>query len=167
MVKASGRGKAEGKIALGSDHAGVGLKAVLRQLLEQRGITPVDLGTEDSEPVDYPDYGERVAGAVSRGKVSLGILVCGSGIGMSIVANKFPGVRAALCHDPESARLSREHNDSNVLVLGERKVTPEEAVEIATAWLDAAFAGGRHARRVDKIRHLEKRVNHKSRKEKG
>jgi len=139
------------KIIIGSDHAGFALKEALKKAFH--GITDIGAGSEES--VDYPDFGARVARAVSSGEFDRGILICGSGIGMSIVANRFPGVRAALCTDTETARLSRMHNDANVLVLAGRRTDPETAVAITTVWLDTPFEGGRHARRLDKIRTIE------------
>ncbi len=147
------------KIAIGSDHAGVGLKGRIGSLLAQLGQSVQDLGTNGSDPVDYPDYGAKVAEAVSTGTAERGILVCGSGVGMSIVANKFPGVRAALCSDEQLARTSRAHNDANVLVLGERVLDADRGLDIVKAWLETPFDGGRHARRVQKIRDLERRFH--------
>jgi glycine hydroxymethyltransferase len=147
------------KIAIGSDHAGVGLKDRIGALLTELGQSVEDLGTNGIEPVDYPVYGAKVAEAVSTGAVERGILVCGSGVGMSIVANKFPGVRAALCTDPQLARSSRAHNDANVLVLGERVLDPENGMAIVKAWLETPFDGGRHARRLQKIEELERRFH--------
>lgn len=139
------------KIIIGSDHAGFALKEALKGAIG--GMT--DIGTDSEESVDYPDFGVRVARAVASGEFDRGILVCGSGVGMSIVANKVPGVRAALCTDTETARLSRMHNDANILVLAGRRTDPETAVAIATVWLDTLFEGGRHARRLAKIRNIE------------
>ena len=146
------------KVAIASDHAGLELKTEIHRLLKERQIEPLDLGTETSGSVDYPDYGTRVAEAVSAGQVKLGILVCGTGIGMSIVANKFSGVRAALCHDVRTAKTSRQHNDANILVLGGRVLEDKTALEMVSAWLETRFEGGRHARRVRKISELEKRT---------
>ena len=143
------------KIAIGSDHAGFVLKEQLKTFLGKMDIETVDAGTGSEDSVDYPDYGSEVARAVSAGRVARGILICGSGIGMSIVANKFPGVRAALCRDAETAVLSRQHNDSNILVLAGRQTGSDEAEAILQAWLDTAFEGGRHQRRLDKIKALE------------
>lgn len=145
-------------IVIGSDHAGFALKEAVKASLSAAGHRVVDIGTETGDPVDYPDYGILAAEAVSSGRFERGILVCGSGVGMAIVANKFPGVRAALCLDAETARLSRQHNDSNVLVLAGRKTDPETAERIARAWLETPFDGGRHQRRLDKIRELEQRL---------
>ncbi len=145
------------KIAIASDHAGVTLKRRIGALLDELRVASQDMGTNGSDPVDYPDYGAKVAEAVSRGDVDRGILVCGSGVGMSIVANKFPGVRAALCSDPQIARTSRAHNDANVLVLGERVLDSEQGLEIVKTWLDTPFDGGRHVARLQKITDLERR----------
>lgn len=140
---------------IASDHGGLELKDAVRRFLEERGIAIRDLGTLDSESVDYPDFGEKVAAAVSRGDAERGVLVCGTGIGMSIVANKFPRVRAALVTDEFSARMAKEHNDANVLVLGGRILQPEHALRLVAAWLDAVFEGGRHQKRLDKIALIE------------
>lgn len=140
------------KIIIGSDHAGFPLKEALKKAIG--GMT--DIGTGSADSVDYPDFGARVARAVSSGEYDRGILICGSGIGMSIVANKFPGIRAALCTDTEAARLSRMHNDANVLVLAGRRTDPETAVAITRVWLDTPFEGGRHELRLEKIRNIEK-----------
>jgi ribose 5-phosphate isomerase B len=146
------------KIALGSDHAGFELKEDLRALLAGQKIEVVDLGAKDESPVDYPDIGASVAEKVSRGEVERGVLICGSGIGMSIVANRFPGVRAALCHDVYTSRMSREHNDANLLVLGGRLIGKGLAREIVKVWLATPFEGGRHQKRLDKIAALEKKI---------
>lgn len=142
-------------IAIGSDHAGFDLKAELMQWLKAAGHTVEDMGTTGRESCDYPDFARAVAEGVAAGRHDRGILICGTGIGMAIAANKVAGVRAALCGEPYSARLSREHNDANVLCLGARVVGPGLAQEIAAAFLTGEFEGGRHARRVDKIRSLE------------
>ncbi len=142
-------------IAIGSDHGGLELKESLKQVLRDRQMQVEDFGTYNADSVDYPDFGEKVAEAVSRGDVALGILVCGTGIGMSIVANKFPGVRAALVTDEFMARMAREHNDANILVLGGRVLDSEQARKMVNTWLDASYAGGRHQRRLDKISQLE------------
>ncbi|MGO0123401.1 ribose 5-phosphate isomerase B [Desulfothermobacter acidiphilus] len=139
------------KIAIGSDHGGWQLKQVVRRFLEEEGLEYRDFGTHSPESCDYPDIAFAVAEAVARGDFDRGILICGTGIGMTIAANKVPGVRAALCHDTYSARMSREHNDANVLGLGERVIGPGLALEIVRTWLAASFAGERHRRRVDKI----------------
>lgn len=139
------------KIIIGADHAGFSLKETLRPFLESIGFAVTDVGTNSEDSVDYPDFGKKVAGAVAAGLFTRGIMICGSGIGMSIVANRFPGVRGALCLDPETARLSRLHNNSNILVLAGRKTDPDTAKNILQTWLDTPFAGGRHQRRLDKI----------------
>src|SRR3989337_500527 len=144
------------KVAIASDHAGLGMKEEIVGFLKEKGMDVLDYGVDNPESVDYPDYGIKVARAVSRGEVERGILSCGTGIGMSIVANKFPDVRAALCTDLETARMSRMHNDANVLVLGGRTIEKEVALLMVEAWLKTGFEGGRHQRRLDKIRELEK-----------
>lgn len=138
-------------VALASDHAGFELKEALERALEQRGLEPLDLGTHDGGSVDYPDFAAKVARALAEGRAARGVLVCGSGIGISIAANRHPHVRAALCHDVTTARLARAHNDANVLVLGSRIVGPAVAEECLAAFLDTPFEGGRHARRVEKL----------------
>lgn len=142
-------------IAIGSDHAGFELKEEMKAYLGDLGISYKDMGPQSSSAVDYPDYGERVAELVSNGKVEKGILICGTGIGMSIVANKFPGVRAALCNEPLSATLSRQHNDANVLVLAGRMIGKVMARVILKTWLNTAFEGGRHEARLKKITIIE------------
>jgi ribose 5-phosphate isomerase B len=144
-------------VAIGSDHAGVELKEHIIALLKTMGLKHMDLGTNSSQSVDYPDFGERVAMAVVNGEAERGILICGTGIGMSIVANKINGIRAALCGDCFSARMSRLHNDANVLVLGGRVIGMALAEDIARAWLETPFDGGRHARRLDKIALIEEK----------
>jgi ribose 5-phosphate isomerase B len=145
-------------VVIGSDHGGLELKASVSEALRQRGLEVVDLGTDNDDSVDYPDFAEKVAGSVSRGEAACGILVCGTGIGMSIVANKFPGVRAALVTDEYMARMAKEHNNANILVLGGRVLEAMSAARIVSVWLDAVFAGGRHQRRLDKIAQLEAAV---------
>lgn len=145
------------KVAIGCDHAAVDLKNGLVSLLKESGLEVLDFGTDNADSVDYPDFGEKVSLAVSKGEAEKGILICGTGIGMSIVANKFPGIRAALCSEPLSARMSRLHNDANVLVMGGRVVGKSLAEEIARVWLETPFEGGRHARRLDKITLIEER----------
>lgn len=143
------------EIIIGADHAGFPLKEALKPLLAEMGFAVTDAGTDSERPSDYPDFGARVAKAVSTGLFPRGIVICGSGIGMSIVANRFPGVRAALCLDAETARLSRLHNDANVLALAGRKTDPERAREIVRVWLTTPFEGGRHQQRLDKISAVE------------
>jgi len=144
------------RIGLASDHGGFELKEELRTFLKSMGADPIDMGCFNEESVDYPDFGMLVAERVSRGELERGILVCGTGIGMSIVANKFPRVRATLTNDLYSCRLSREHNDSNILILGGRVVGKDLAKEIVKVWLSTPFAGGRHLRRLEKIEALER-----------
>ncbi|QYO67195.1 ribose 5-phosphate isomerase B [Leptolyngbya sp. 7M] len=139
------------KIAIAADHAGFDEKESIKQTLKELGIEFEDLGTDSHESVDYPDFARKVAEKVASGEVDQGLLVCGSGTGMAISANKVKGIRAAVAWKPEIARLAREHNDANVLALPGRFTTPEEAAEIVKAWFAADFEGGRHARRVEKI----------------
>ncbi|MDE5414689.1 MAG: ribose 5-phosphate isomerase B [Bacillaceae bacterium] len=143
------------KVAIGSDHGGVNIKEEIKTLMGEMGIEFEDVGCECSESVDYPDYALPVAELVANGKADRGILVCGTGIGMSIAANKVKGVRCALVHDLFSAKATREHNDSNVLAMGERVIGPGLAREIAKVWLETEYEGGRHERRVSKIKEYE------------
>lgn len=143
------------RVALGADHAGVTLKDAIRSLLESRGIDVRDLGTTGQTSVDYPDFAASVGQAVATGLADRGILVCGTGLGMAIAANKIDGVRATPVVDLDGARLAREHNDANVLALGARITTPETAMQIVLTFLDTPFAGGRHQRRLEKIAALE------------
>ena len=145
------------RIALGADHAGVALKADIKRLLLERGDDIVDLGTDSTDPIDYPDVAVRVGHEVESGAVDRGILLCGSGIGMAMAANKIAGVRAAPVVDEESARLSREHNDANVLAIGARTTATDLARRIVLLFLDTPFGGGRHERRVAKINALDAR----------
>ena len=138
-------------IAIGADHAGFELKTALKGDLADMGFAINDLGAVDTGPVDYPDIGNAVAAAVAAGTASRGVLICGSGIGMSIAANRHPGVRAALCHDPASAQVARRHNDANVLALGARSTETETARACLRAFLTTGFEGGRHVRRVEKL----------------
>ncbi|MDY0187135.1 MAG: ribose 5-phosphate isomerase B [Syntrophus sp. (in: bacteria)] len=142
-------------IIIGADHAGFLLKEEIKFFLEENGWIVKDVGTDSETSVDYPDYGAVVAKSVASGLFSRGILVCGSGVGMAIVANKFAGIRAAVCLDTETARLSRLHNDTNILILAGRRTRPEKAREIVAVWLETPFEGGRHRGRLDKIRALE------------
>lgn len=139
------------KIATGSDHAGLRLRREVVEHLEKAGHTVVDLGTQTDASVDYPDFARAVAEKVAHNDAELGILVCGTGIGMSMAANRVPGVRAAVCTDDFTARMSRAHNNANVLCMGERVIGPGQALSIVNAFLSTPFEGGRHARRVDKI----------------
>ncbi len=139
-------------VAIGADHGGFPVTAALKDRLEAGGYEVLDFGTDSEEPVDYPEYADRVAGAVSDGSARCGILVCGSGIGMSIAANRHSGIRAALCHDEETARLSRQHNNANILVLGGRLIDEQTAIKCLELFLETAFEGGRHQRRIDKLK---------------
>jgi ribose 5-phosphate isomerase B len=144
------------QIGLACDHGGFELKEEIKAFLKSLGAEPIDMGTFDQNSVDYPDFGVLVAEKVSRGELERGILICGTGIGMSIVANKFPRVRAALANDLYSSRCSREHNDANILIIGGRIVGKDLAKEIVKVWLETPFAGGRHKRRLEKIEALER-----------
>ncbi len=144
-------------IALASDHAGYELKEGVRLFLEQRGLAYRDFGSSAGETVDYVDFGIQAMESVVAGECDRAILFCGTGIGMSIVANKFKGIRAAVCWDLYTAEISRKHNDANCLCLGGRVLELARAIEIVASWLDSPFEGGRHARRVDKISELEKK----------
>ncbi|MBD8004454.1 ribose 5-phosphate isomerase B [Bacillus norwichensis] len=143
------------KVAIASDHGGVNIRKELLQLMDEMGIEYVDLGCEGSGSVDYPDYAVPVAEKVVSGECDRGILVCGTGIGMSIAANKVKGIRCALVHDVFSAKATRLHNDSNILAMGERVIGPGLAREIAKTWLETEFEGGRHEKRVQKITDYE------------
>lgn len=140
---------------IASDHGGLQMKEQILAYLSARGIEVRDLGTDNGDSVDYPDFGEKVARAIAKGEAEKGILVCGTGIGMSIVANKFPGVRAALVWDDFTAQMSKEHNNANIIVLGGRVQTPEAACRMVGIWLDTGFEGGRHQQRLDKIAQIE------------
>lgn len=143
------------KLCLGSDHAGFALKTEILQQLSDAGFTVEDLGTFSEQSCDYPDSARAVGEAVAAGQFQLGILICGTGLGMSMAANKIAGVRAALCSETFSARMARAHNDANVLCLGSRVVGGGLAIDVVHAFLDGAFEGGRHQRRVDKLSALE------------
>ena len=144
-------------LVIASDHGGLELKDEIKGLLLEKGVPCEDLGTCDGASVDYPDFGQLVARRVSEGKADLGILVCGTGIGMSIVANKFPGVRAALATDVFMATMAKEHNNANILVLPGRVIGKDMALDMIKAWLAARFAGDRHQRRLDQIRAIEQK----------
>lgn len=144
------------KIAIGSDHAGFEAKENIKKQLDSMGIEYQDMGTYSTESVDYPDFGAKVGEAVASGEADEGIVVCGTGIGISIAANKIHGIRAALAWNEDTARLAREHNDANVLAVGGRTTTPEMISKIVKAWFAANFEGGRHQGRVNKIMELEK-----------
>jgi ribose 5-phosphate isomerase B len=139
------------RIHLGADHAGFALKEQVKAALGQMGHDVVDVGTMSEDSVDYPDYAEKVGRAVAAGEADFGVLVCGTGLGMAIAANKVPGIRAIQASDPEMARMSRLHNDANVLTLPGRYIGPERAAEVIDAFVNTAFEGGRHQRRLDKI----------------
>ena len=144
------------RIAIASDHAGFSVKETIRKYLEAAGYAVSDLGTSSEQSVDYPDYGKAVGERVVSKQADLGIAVCGTGVGISIAANKVPGVRAALAHDLHTARLAREHNDANVLALGGRVVSAQAAIRMVQVFLTTAYLGGRHQRRLDKITAIEK-----------
>ncbi len=143
------------KIALAADHAGYEEKEKIKRTLDELGVEYVDMGTDSCDSVDYPDYARKVAEAVSKGEFEQGLLVCGSGTGMAIAANKVKGVRAAVAWNEDIARLARQHNDANVLSLPARFMSDEEARKVIKAWFAADFEGGRHAKRVEKITEIE------------
>ncbi|MDO5707644.1 MAG: ribose 5-phosphate isomerase B [Andreesenia angusta] len=143
------------KIGIGSDHGGYELKEKLKKYLDSRGIEIIDYGTNSNESVDYPDFGKAVAEGVMAEECERGIVICGTGIGISIAANKVKGIRCALCSDTYSAKMAREHNDSNMLALGARVIGEGLAISILDSWLDSEFAGDRHIKRVEKIMKIE------------
>ncbi|MCI7795287.1 MAG: ribose 5-phosphate isomerase B [Lachnospiraceae bacterium] len=145
------------KIVIGNDHAAVELKNIIREHLESKGIEVINVGTDTNDSCDYPVYGEKVGRAVASGEADLGIAICGTGVGISIAANKVKGVRACVCSEPYSAKLSRMHNNSNVLAFGARVVGSEMAKMIVDTWLEAEYEGGRHQRRVDLIHAIEEK----------
>jgi ribose 5-phosphate isomerase B len=162
MMEASRKSPAEKpRIAVGADHAGFQAKESLKRYLESAGYRVSDAGTWSEESVDYPDFAIKVARRVQQGQDDLGILVCGTGIGMAMAANKVGGIRAAVAHDALTARMSREHNDANVLALGARALSEDQIIEAAASFLSAQFAGGRHQRRVDKISELDQEPKHR------
>ena len=138
-------------IAIASDHGGVELKSLLKKELSGKGLTVLDLGTEGAESVDYPDFADKLAAAIRAGQAKRGVLICGSGIGISIAANRHPEIRAALVHDALGARMARLHNDANVICFGGRMIGPDTARDCLNVFLETAFEGGRHARRVGKL----------------
>jgi len=142
------------RIGIGSDHAGFRLKESVRRWLVEHAYAVLDFGTDSEEACDYPDFAIALAEAMAAGDIDCGVLICGTGVGMSIVANKFPHLRAAVCHDPTTARFSRAHNDANVLTLGSRITGEMVALDIVNAWLHTPFEGGRHSRRLEKIERL-------------
>ncbi|TYB87221.1 MAG: ribose 5-phosphate isomerase B [Kosmotoga sp.] len=139
------------KIAVGADHAGFRLKEHVKDYLKKKELDVIDYGTDSEQSVDYPDFGKKVVRAVQNGEVDRGIVICGTGIGMSMVANKYKNVRAALCLYPKMAEMARRHNDANILAMGGRLVAPQLAVDILDVFLNTNFEGGKHKRRVDKI----------------
>mgnify|MGYP001783137417 CR=1 FL=1 len=143
------------KIAIGNDHAATDMKNEIMQHLKDRGCEVINVGTDGHESVDYPDYAKKVCDKVLSGEADLGIAICGTGVGISIACNKVKGIRAVCCSEPFSAKLSRQHNNSNVLCFGARVIGPELAKMIVDEWLDAEFQGGRHQLRIDKISALE------------
>jgi ribose 5-phosphate isomerase B len=146
------------RIAIGSDHAGYELKSAVAPVLEAGGHQLVDVGTDSDDSVDYPDFAAAAARLVADGEADRAVIVCGSGVGVSIVANKVEGIRAVNAHDPEEAEMSRRHNDANVLTLAGKRLSPEQAAPIVGRFLETGFEGGRHARRVDKIATIERGV---------
>ncbi len=143
-------------IVIASDHGGLDMKRAICDLLTQKGVAFKNLGTDSGDSVDYPDYAAKVASAIVSGDAKEGILVCGTGIGMSIAANKFPGIRAALVHDEFTAQMSREHNNANILVMGGRILSEDVGKKLVEIWLDSDYEGGRHQNRLDKIAELER-----------
>ncbi|MFA9465242.1 MAG: ribose 5-phosphate isomerase B [Velocimicrobium sp.] len=143
------------KIAIGNDHVAVEMKQQITQHLQEKGIDVINFGTDSNERCDYPVYGEAVANAVAKGEVDCGILICGTGVGISLSANKVKGVRAIVCSEPYSARLSKQHNNTNILAFGARVIGIELAKMIVDEWLTAKFEGGRHQNRIDMITEIE------------
>ena len=145
------------KIAMGNDHTAIELKNIIKEFVESKGYEVIDLGTNSTESCDYPVYGEKVGRAVAAGEVDCGVLICGTGVGISLAANKVKGVRAAVCSDCATARLVKEHNNANIIAFGARIVGSELAKDIVKAYLDAEFSGGRHQTRIDLIHEIEER----------
>ena len=143
------------RIGIGNDHVAVELKRIIQEHLEGQGLEVVNYGTDSTDSCDYPIYGERVARAVAAGEVDLGILICGTGVGISLAANKVKGIRAAVCSEPYTARLARQHNNANILAFGSRVVGSEMAKMMVDEWLQAEFLGGRHGRRVELLTKIE------------
>ena len=150
------------KIAIASDHGGFDLKKSIVSFLLNKGWVVDDFGAPNTDPVDYPDYGIKLAKAIIDKKFVRGILICGTGIGMSVIVNRFPGIRGTLCSDVYTAKMSREHNDSNILIMGGRVIGPGLAIEILDTWLNTEFEGGRHQRRLDKIKNIDAKLKTKS-----
>ena len=146
------------KLAIASDHAGFELKESIIAYLHEKGVKLDDYGPANCDRVDYPDYGIRIAQAVQEKKLDRGILICGTGVGMSIVVNRFSGIRGTLCSDLYTTKMCREHNDSNILIMGGRVIGKGLAEEIVTMWLDTPFAGGRHQKRLDKIEDIDSKL---------
>ena len=145
------------KIAMGNDHSAIELKNIIKEFVESKGYEVIDLGTNSTESCDYPVYGEKAAKMVVSGEADCGILICGTGIGISLSANKVNGIRACVCSEPYSARLSKQHNNTNILAFGARVIGIELAKMIVDEWLNASFEGGRHQRRIDMLNEIEKR----------
>ena len=143
------------KIAIGNDHTAIEMKEIIKEFVEGKGYEVIDMGTNSSESCDYPVYGEKVGRAVASGEADLGITICGTGVGISLAANKVPGIRAAVCSEPYSAKLTVEHNNANIIAMGARVVGPELAKMIVDEFFGAEFEGGRHAMRVDMISEIE------------
>jgi len=150
------------KIAIASDHGGFDLKKSIVSFLLNKGWVVDDFGAPSTDPVDYPDYGIKLAQAIIDKKFVRGILICGTGIGMSVIVNRFPGIRGTLCSDVYTAKMSREHNDSNILIMGGRVIGVGLAIEILDTWLNTEFEGGRHQRRLDKIKNIDAKLKTKS-----
>ena len=150
------------KIAIASDHGGFNLKENIIAFLLKKGLEIDNLGAHSTDSVDYPDYGIKLAQAITDKKFVRGILICGTGVGMSIVVNRFPGIRGTLCSDVYTAKMCREHNDSNILIMGGRVIEVSLAIEILETWLNTEFEGGRHQRRLDKIKNIDARLKTKS-----
>ena len=150
------------KIAIASDHGGFDLKENIIAFLLKKGLEIDNLGAHSTDSVDYPDYGIKLAQAITDKKLVRGILICGTGVGMSIVVNRFPGIRGTLCSDVYTAKMCREHNDSNILIMGGRVIEVSLAIEILETWLNTEFEGGRHQRRLDKIKNIDARLKTKS-----
>ena len=148
------------KIAIANDHSAVELKNIIKEHLESKGYEVLNLGTDSTESCDYPVYGEKVGEAVAHGDVDLGILICGTGVGISLAANKVEGIRAVVCSEPYTAKLSRQHNNTNILAFGARVIGIETAKMIVDEWLNAEFMGGKHERRVNMLMDIEKRKIH-------
>lgn len=145
------------RIGIGNDHVALEMKLQIKQYLEDKGIEVVDFGTHSTERCDYPVYGEKVADAVAAKEVELGILICGTGVGISLAANKVKGIRAVVCSEPYSAKLSKEHNNTNILAFGARVIGIELAKMIVDQWLEAEFEGGRHQKRIDMVSAIQER----------